>query len=95
MARVRRHEPANIGLPVPVACELYYGSWKSRQTVQDLDLLDRKGFEIVPFDASDAHMANAVRSRLEAIFPRNSLMYKNNVESVNENTGRKGLPLML
>ena len=31
MARVRRHEPADIGLPAPVAHELYYGAWKTRQ----------------------------------------------------------------
>ena len=67
MARVRRHEPADIGLPAPVAYELYYGAWKSRQTSRNLDLLDRMGFEIVPFDASDARVAGAVRSRLEAI----------------------------
>ena len=66
-ARVRRHEPADIGLPAPVAYELYYGAWKSRQTSRNLDLLDRIGFEIVPFDASDARMAGALRSRLEAM----------------------------
>ena len=66
-ARVRRHEPADIGLPAPVAYELYYGAWKSRQTSRNLDLLDRMGFEIVPFDASDARMAGAIRSRLESI----------------------------
>ena len=67
MARIRRHEPADIGLPAPVAYELYYGAWKSWQTSRNLDLLDRMGFEIVPFDASDARVAGAVRSRLEAI----------------------------
>ena len=67
MARVRRHEPADIGLPALVAYELYYGAWKPRQTIRNLDLLDRMGFEIVPFDASDARVAGAVRSRLEAI----------------------------
>ena len=66
-ARVRRHAPADIGLPAPVAHELYYGAWKSRQASRNLDLLDRMGFEIVPFDASDARVAGAVRSRLEAV----------------------------
>ncbi len=66
-ARVRRHAPADIGLPAPVAYELYYGAWKSRQTSRNLDLLDRMGFEIVPFDASDARVAGAIRSRLEAV----------------------------
>ena len=66
-ARVRRHEPSDIGLPAPVAYELYYGACKSRQTSRNLDLLDRMGFEIVPFDASDARMAGAIRSRLESI----------------------------
>ena len=66
-ARVRRHAPVDIGLPAPVAYELYYGAWKSRQTSRNLDLLDRMGFEIVPFDASDARVAGAIRSQLEAV----------------------------
>ena len=58
-ARIRRRSPADIGLPAPVVYELYYGAWKSRQTSRNLELLDRTGFEIVPFDASDERMAGA------------------------------------
>ena len=50
-ARLRRDAPANIGLPAPVAYELYYGACKSRQARRNLELLDRMAFEIVPFDA--------------------------------------------
>ena len=65
-ARLRRHAPADIGLPAPVAYELYYGACKSRQARRNLDLLDRMAFEIVPFDAGDARVAGAIRAELEA-----------------------------
>ena len=65
-ARLRRHAPANIGLPAPVAYELYYGACKSRQARRNLELLDRMAFEIVPFDAGDARVAGAIRAELEA-----------------------------
>lgn len=64
-ARVRRHRVADIGLPAPVAYELYYGAFKSRRQNQNLAQLDGIGLEIVPFDASDARSAGAVRAGLE------------------------------
>lgn len=67
LARVHRHRPADIGLPAPVAYELYYGAYKSRRASRNLGLLDQMAFEIVPFDASDARVAGAIRSQLEAI----------------------------
>ena len=66
LAQLRRHKPEEIGLPAPVAYELYYGAYKSRHATRNLELLDRIGFEIVSFDASDARMAGAIRSELEA-----------------------------
>lgn len=67
LTRIRRHPPVDIGLPAPVAYELYYGAYKSRRRDHNLELLDRMEFEIVPFDASDARAAGAIRSQLEAI----------------------------
>ena len=64
--RLHRLKPADIGLPAPVAYELYYGAHKSRHADRNLGLLDRLEFEIVPFDAGDARAAGAVRSELEA-----------------------------
>ena len=67
LQRIRRCAPADIGMPAPVAYELYYGAYKSRHALRNVDLLDRMEFEIVPFDAADARMAGAIRSELEAI----------------------------
>ncbi len=67
LARVCRHNPEVIGLPAPVAYELYYGAFKSRYAERNLELLDKIGFEIVPFDADDARMGGVIRSRLEAV----------------------------
>lgn len=66
LARLRRHKPEEVGLPAPVAYELYYGAYKSRHADRNLELLDRIGFEVVSFDASDARTAGAIRSELEA-----------------------------
>ena len=66
LARLRRHKPEEVGLPAPVAYELYYGAYKSRHADRNMELLDRIGFEIVSFDASDARMAGAIRSELGA-----------------------------
>lgn len=65
-ARVRRHGAEEIGLPAPVAFELYYGAFKSREGNRNLGNLDRMAFEIVPFDAADARAAGAIRRDLEA-----------------------------
>ena len=67
--RLRRLAPFDIGLPAPVAYELYHGAHKSRHADRNLGLLDRLEFEIVPFDAGDARAAGAVRSELEAVGP--------------------------
>ena len=64
-ARTRRHAVADIGLPALVAHELYYGAYKSRRQHDNVERLDRIGFEILPFDASDARAAGAVRAQLE------------------------------
>ncbi len=65
--RLRRLVPTDVGLPAPVAYELYYGAYKSRHADRNLGLLDRLEFEIVPFDAGDARAAGAVRSELESV----------------------------
>ena len=65
-ARTRRHGAEEIGLPAPVAFELYYGAFKSRERNRNLGNLDRMAFEIVTFDAAAARAAGAIRRDLEA-----------------------------
>ena len=65
--RIRRHRPSEIGLSAIVTYELYYGAFKSRRKDRNIDLLDRLAFEVIPFDASDARVAGAIRSELEAV----------------------------
>lgn len=64
--RIRRHRPSEIGLSAIVTCELYYGAFRSRKMDRNIELLDRLAFEIVAFDASDARVAGAIRSELDA-----------------------------
>ena len=56
----------SFGVPSPVAFELYYGGFKSRERARNLGLLDEIAFEIVPFDAADARAAGAIRADLAA-----------------------------
>ena len=65
--RIHRHRPSEIGLSAIVTCELYYGAFKSRRMDRNIELLDRLAFEVVPFDTSDARVAGAIRSELEAV----------------------------
>ena len=67
LARIRHHQPSDIGLSAIVTYELYYGACKSRRAGRNLELVDRLAFEVVPFDASDARVAGAIRSELEAV----------------------------
>lgn len=64
--RVRRTGVAAIGVPSPVAFDLYYGAFKSRNRDRNMGLLDEIAFETVPFEAGDARAAGAIRSELEA-----------------------------
>ena len=64
--RLRRHVPDEIGLPAPVAYELYYGAYKSQRVERNVELLDRMEFEVLPFEAEDARVAGEIRARLEA-----------------------------
>ncbi|MCE2425407.1 MAG: type II toxin-antitoxin system VapC family toxin [Pseudomonadales bacterium] len=65
--RVRRHDPGEIGLPAPVAYELYDGAYKSQRAQRNVELLDRMEFEVVPFGAEDARVAGEIRARLETV----------------------------
>ena len=66
LSRLRRHGPGEIGLPAPVAFELYYGAFRSRSRALNLAVVDKLAFEIVPFDAADARAAGAIRADLAA-----------------------------
>ena len=65
--RLGRYGPGDVGVPAPVAYELYFGAFKSRRTRENLALLDTLGFEVLPFDVEDARVAGKVRSELEAV----------------------------
>ncbi|MYB18473.1 MAG: type II toxin-antitoxin system VapC family toxin [Holophagales bacterium] len=65
--RLGRYGPGDVGVPAPVAYELYFGAFKSRRTRENLALLDTLGFEVLPFDVEDARAAGKVRSDLEAV----------------------------
>ena len=66
LTRLRGRRSEEIGIPSPVAFELYFGAFKSRGPNLNLAVIDRMAFEIVAFDAADARAAGAIRRDLEA-----------------------------
>ena len=71
--RLDRYGAGEVGVPAPVAYELYFGAFKSRRARQNLALLDSVGMTFgetrisLPFDVEDARVAGKVRSDLEAL----------------------------
>jgi tRNA(fMet)-specific endonuclease VapC len=65
--RARQYRPTDIGLPSAVVYELYFGAFKSQRRAQNVTLIDRLQFEVVPFDKEDARQAGEIRATLEAL----------------------------
>jgi tRNA(fMet)-specific endonuclease VapC len=66
LARLRRHRPRDIGLPVIVFHELLFGAYRSLRVAENLARLDALQFEVVDFDREDARQAAEIRAVLAA-----------------------------
>lgn len=66
VARLRRHRPQDIGLPVIVLHELLYGAYKSQRVAANLARVDALQFEVLDFDQEDARQAAEIRALLVA-----------------------------
>ena len=66
LARLHRHRPQDIGLPVIVLHELLYGAYKSQRVVENLARVDALQFEVLDFDQEDARRAAEIRAVLGA-----------------------------
>lgn len=62
--RVRGYPSQDFGLSVVVMHELYFGTYRSRQTARNLALIEDLPFEVVAFDKEDARLAAAIRAEL-------------------------------
>ncbi len=62
--RMRRHRPAEFGLPAIVAHELFYGAYKSRRRTENLAVVDALQFEVLDLDKEDARQAGEIRAAL-------------------------------
>ncbi|WP_175797028.1 type II toxin-antitoxin system VapC family toxin [Burkholderia ambifaria] len=67
LARLRRHQPADFGIPAIGAHELYYGAYKSQRAAANLARVEGLQFEVVSFDAEDAQHAGEIRAQLTAV----------------------------
>jgi tRNA(fMet)-specific endonuclease VapC len=61
---LRRHAPSEVGIPVIVAYELYYGALHSSRPDENLARVNALRFEILPFGRDDALQAGRIRAEL-------------------------------
>jgi len=66
LARLRRHRPQDVGLPVIALHELLFGAYKSQRVAENLARVDSLQFEVVDFDQEDARQAAEIRAVLVA-----------------------------
>lgn len=62
--RLREHMPADFGLPVVVAHELFYGAYKSQRRAENLAVVEALQFEVLELDKEDARQAGQIRAVL-------------------------------
>lgn len=66
LARLRRYQPQDFGIPAIVAHELFYGAYKGQRAGENLSRVDALRFEVVEFGREDARQAGELRARLAA-----------------------------
>jgi tRNA(fMet)-specific endonuclease VapC len=64
--RIRRHDRSDLGLPIMVMHELYFGAFKSRRVERNIGFLQGLDFEILDFQLEDAITAGEIRAALNA-----------------------------
>ena len=69
LARLRRHQPGDFGVPAIVAHELFYGAYKGQRRAENLARIDALQFEVLEFDREDARQAGQLRATLAAAGP--------------------------
>ena len=62
--RLRRLLPQDFGIPAVAVHELFYGAYKSQQSVQNLARVDALQFEVLEFGKEDARQAGEIRANL-------------------------------
>ncbi len=67
LSRLRRHKPADFGIPSIVAHELFYGAFRSQRVDANLSRLDLLPFDILEFSREDARSAGEIRAKLAAV----------------------------
>jgi tRNA(fMet)-specific endonuclease VapC len=62
--RARREHPGDIAISSVVACELYYGAFKSRRSLHNVALVDALQFTVLELDKEDARKSGEIRAFL-------------------------------
>jgi tRNA(fMet)-specific endonuclease VapC len=66
LARLKRHNPGDFGVPAIVWHELLYGAHKGSRTQESLSRVEALRFDVVEFDREDAEASGELRARLAA-----------------------------
>lgn len=64
--RLRRHRPADFGLPSVVFHELVFGACNSARADENLKRVEALAFEVLGFERDDARCAGSIRAALRA-----------------------------
>jgi tRNA(fMet)-specific endonuclease VapC len=64
--RIHQQDPADVGLSVIVLHELYFGAYKGRRLVANLEAIADLKFDVVNFDREAARHAGEIRAVLAA-----------------------------
>lgn len=65
-SHLRRLSPEDVGVPVVVMHELYYGAYRSARTEANLALVEEIGLPVVELSREDAREAGRIRAHLAA-----------------------------
>ncbi len=64
LTRVSQHQADQFAISTVVACELFFGAYKSQKVKQNLARVEALQFTFLDFDKDDAQRAGAVRAEL-------------------------------
>ena len=64
MKKLKRHAPADFGMPGIVLHELYYGAYRSQRIEHNLQRIEALRFEVLDLDREDGRRAAQLRAEL-------------------------------
>ncbi len=67
LSRMKKHAPADFGMPAIVAHELFCGAYRGSRQAENIARVDALQFEVLDFDKADARCAGELRAALAGV----------------------------